>query len=234
MAQRDKATLKALFQTGDGPSGSDYEDLIDSFLNLAETTVQTIAGNIAFSGGATYSTLSAAVVGGAQGTFSALNATAASITTLSANNISGLARAEMYRISGGTCAFASLSAFMPLTAATTSADSAVLQQFTHSASGKLTYTGVATKVVEVQANFDTLGVTVRQAFAVRFGVNGTTLDKSEISFNTTTVAGVASRSGTIGCMVTLTTNSFIELFAAPQLNVSDVVFTKLNLRVREV
>jgi hypothetical protein len=233
MSQRDKATLKALFQTGDAPTGSDFEDLIDSSLNLAETSVQTVAGQIDYSGGATFATISAATVGGAQGTFTAMTVTAASIITLSSNNISGLARAEMYRISGGTCAFAALSAFMTLSAITTSADSAILQQFSHSGSGKLTYVGTATKVVEVVANFDTLSVTGRQLFAVRIGVNGTTLERSEISFNSTTVAGTPSRSGDIGCMVTLTTNSFIEVFAAAQLNVSDIVFTKLNLRIRE-
>jgi len=46
MAQQDKATLKQAFETGDAPTGSDFENLIDSQLNLAETTAQTINGPV--------------------------------------------------------------------------------------------------------------------------------------------------------------------------------------------
>lgn len=44
MTQRNKSTLTALFQTGDVPTGTDYADFIDSYVNVVETTVQTMAG----------------------------------------------------------------------------------------------------------------------------------------------------------------------------------------------
>ena len=44
MTNRNKASLTALFQTGDIPIGQDYADLIDSNVNLVETAVQTMAG----------------------------------------------------------------------------------------------------------------------------------------------------------------------------------------------
>lgn len=42
----NKSTLIALFQTGDVPTGTDYADLINSNLNLNETTTQTCLGPI--------------------------------------------------------------------------------------------------------------------------------------------------------------------------------------------
>lgn len=233
MAQRDKATLKTIFETGDAPTGSDFEDLIDSSLNLQETTAQTINGQISFAGGASFASLSAATVGGAQGTFTSLNATAASMVTLSVNNLSGLARAEMYGLTPGTAAYASMSAFVPLTAMLTTADSAIIQQFTHSSSARLTYVGTVTKVVNVEVTFDTQTVTGRQHFAMRVGVNGNTLEKSEVTFMSTTAAGATSHGGGFGCMVTLTANSFIEVWSAAYLNNANVIFTRLNVRVTE-
>jgi len=61
----NRVDLKAKFESGDAPQGSDYADLIDSFVALAETTVQTLQGNLSFVGG-----LSAASVTGGTGTFS--------------------------------------------------------------------------------------------------------------------------------------------------------------------
>src|SRR5665213_237409 len=46
MTQQSKATLEALFQTGDVPSGQNYTDMIDSAINAVETGIQSIAGPI--------------------------------------------------------------------------------------------------------------------------------------------------------------------------------------------
>lgn len=46
MTQYSKITLKTFFETGDIPGGSDYANLIDSFLNQVETADQSMAGNI--------------------------------------------------------------------------------------------------------------------------------------------------------------------------------------------
>jgi hypothetical protein len=40
----NKATLTALFQQNDVPQGSDYANFIDSYVNVVETSVQTMAG----------------------------------------------------------------------------------------------------------------------------------------------------------------------------------------------
>lgn len=51
MTQQTRANLKAKFETGDKPTQTDYEDLIDSNLNLVDTTAQNITSNINFLGG---------------------------------------------------------------------------------------------------------------------------------------------------------------------------------------
>ncbi len=88
MTSLNRVDLKAKFESGDAPQGSDYADLIDSFVNLAETTAQTLQGNLAFSGG-----LSAASITGGTGSFSgtvsAANVWATNVdaTTVSAQTI---------------------------------------------------------------------------------------------------------------------------------------------------
>lgn len=42
MTAQTRAALKLKFEQGDRPQGSDYEDLIDSFLNTQDTTAQSI------------------------------------------------------------------------------------------------------------------------------------------------------------------------------------------------
>ncbi len=46
MTAQTKETLKTVFEQGDKPQGSDYVNLIDSSLNLADTTAQTITSNV--------------------------------------------------------------------------------------------------------------------------------------------------------------------------------------------
>lgn len=44
MTTYDKTTLKTFFETGDIPSGSDYANFIDSCVNVAETSAQSMNG----------------------------------------------------------------------------------------------------------------------------------------------------------------------------------------------
>lgn len=46
MTTYNKTTLKTFFETNDVPTGSDYANLIDSCVNVAETAVQTMSGAI--------------------------------------------------------------------------------------------------------------------------------------------------------------------------------------------
>ena len=44
MTTYNKTSLKAFFETGDVPTGTNYADFIDSCVNVAETAVQTMTG----------------------------------------------------------------------------------------------------------------------------------------------------------------------------------------------
>lgn len=44
MTTFNKTSLKALFETGDVPTGSNFSDMIDSQVNIVETALQTMAG----------------------------------------------------------------------------------------------------------------------------------------------------------------------------------------------
>lgn len=44
MTNYSKATLKTFFETNDVPNGSDYANFIDSYVNIVETGVQSMAG----------------------------------------------------------------------------------------------------------------------------------------------------------------------------------------------
>jgi len=46
MTTYNKTTLKTFFETGDVPTGTDYANLIDSQINIVETTTQSMAGAI--------------------------------------------------------------------------------------------------------------------------------------------------------------------------------------------
>lgn len=46
MTTYDKQTLKTYFQTGDVPTGADYGNLIDSQVNVAETSAQSMLGKL--------------------------------------------------------------------------------------------------------------------------------------------------------------------------------------------
>jgi len=55
MANQTKSVLKGYFETGDTPSQAQYADLIDSQLNLSETTAQTVVGSTIFTSAITAS-----------------------------------------------------------------------------------------------------------------------------------------------------------------------------------
>ena len=50
MTQRSRTFLRARFEQGDIPNGTDYEDLIDSFVNLEASANQTMSGTLTLPG----------------------------------------------------------------------------------------------------------------------------------------------------------------------------------------
>jgi hypothetical protein len=50
MASQSRSTLKANFENGDTPEGTDYSEVFDSFLALTDTESQTVVSNVTFQG----------------------------------------------------------------------------------------------------------------------------------------------------------------------------------------
>lgn len=46
MTAKSRSNLKAVFENGDSPQGSDFEDLIDSSVSLTDTSAQSLASNL--------------------------------------------------------------------------------------------------------------------------------------------------------------------------------------------
>jgi hypothetical protein len=88
MSVLDRVTLKSGFENGDQPQGSDYANLIDSMVNLAETTIQTMNGPLILAGGLSAASISTGNIT-ATGIVSAASvwAAVADVTTVSAQTI---------------------------------------------------------------------------------------------------------------------------------------------------
>lgn len=46
MTAKNRSDNKAAFETGDAPTGTNYADLIDSFLSITDSTAQSVASDI--------------------------------------------------------------------------------------------------------------------------------------------------------------------------------------------
>ena len=159
MAAKSRANLRALFETGDVPDGDDFGDLIDSFVNITDTSAQAVASPISPPSVST-------------GTVSA--------TTLYANvaYVRGLATHENPYIE----AFADVTAITSVEATATwtlvSASLTAPNASSFSVSGHdITYTGGVTAKFRVEAQIDVRGSTNQQLW---FGVtkNGTVVSGS--------------------------------------------------------
>ena len=59
MTITSRVTLVAAFETGDKPGGSDYENWIDSFVHLTDTSAQAISSPVTFNASAHFQTIAA-------------------------------------------------------------------------------------------------------------------------------------------------------------------------------
>jgi hypothetical protein len=66
--------LKGRFEQNDIPQGADYEDLIDSFLNVATSSLQTVVGAVSFTNQIYGAEVNSALVSATSGIFSFVSA----------------------------------------------------------------------------------------------------------------------------------------------------------------
>lgn len=88
MTARTPTYLKGRFEQGDIPQGTDYEDLIDSFINIATSATQTIVGGVNFSNQIESAAIYASFVSAASINSSFIEATTVSAAFVRANEVS--------------------------------------------------------------------------------------------------------------------------------------------------
>jgi hypothetical protein len=90
MTAQTRSTLKNAFEQGDRPQGSDFADLIDSFLSISDTASQTITSPVVFGGAVSFNgEVSAAslTVGGAASFGGKVTTATASVGLLEATTV---------------------------------------------------------------------------------------------------------------------------------------------------
>jgi hypothetical protein len=85
LTAKTRANLITEFQTGDVPDGSDYQDLIDSALNLTDSSAQTMTSKLTISGGVETTNVTAQRIFGSAATFTGV----VSAGTLNATTLQG-------------------------------------------------------------------------------------------------------------------------------------------------
>lgn len=217
MAIKSRATLKQSFENGDVPTGSDYEDLIDSFLNLADTSAQTVDGPI-HGAAVRYTTVCA----NSLFTDNLSSVSAISFNDVTANTIkvSGLTAEDIatsaisYKIPYGSVlkrsnntVNANTSAFASISAHTASGRST--SHFTTSTSGRLHYNGPTADFLihyTISASLDTVSSAENIQFAV--SQKGTVVTATR-----TTFAAVSTRaeSGAGSGIINLSSGEYVDL-----------------------
>lgn len=110
MVAQDRSTLQSVFETGDVPDGTDYANLIDSFINLVETSAQSIASPVTFAGSAAFTSTTTAASISVLGTASVSGAvTAGSLSVLGAATVSATATFNGPVVAAGTVTADSMS-----------------------------------------------------------------------------------------------------------------------------
>ena len=195
MTEQTRATNKARFETGDAPAQSDYADLIDSFLSLPDTGVQTVTSPIIISGtlgvGGKISALSVSAPSLVASTVAASSVTVMGDVSASGGYFDTLRVAGIEVLPGG--AGAGIEMYITATASTFVADADVYQavhasavasavnavEFAGSATGTVKYTGADSKRFSVHASLSLHreGGTSRNAF-IRLARNGASIVSS--------------------------------------------------------
>lgn len=153
MTAKTRAVLKTAFETGDTPDGNDYGDMIDSFVNVTDSTAQAIqsdfrAANVSADGDVKASANVIATDA------SIANAITCSALTVDGAPVFGEAYGQLYVAASGVATVASAGQhYVPQ--ATTSAPS--LSGFVHTSPFRLTYSAGPTRRFVVHA---TLGIEI--------------------------------------------------------------------------
>lgn len=237
MTAQTRAVLKGEFEDGDTPAGSNYEDLIDSFVSISDTTAQSIASDLSAP-----ILIATTEVSSPQGNFTEVSASVGSYTRLLAQNVSASAgNFNTLRVAGTEVlpagAGAEAQIYITATAATSIGSagtfelvngtfSAVsLTQFSAQADGTVEYIGTDAKRIDVRAHISVVAAAVNKLSALRIGKNSTTISSSEIErFISSTNIGALS----VGAVVSVNTNDTIGVFVANKTDATNMTIEKMT------
>lgn len=171
-----RATLYGYFETGDVPTSAQFTDLIDSFLSLTNTAQQTVASDVVFSGQIVPTRVSAVDI-----------VAASAQVTNDLNWQTGQGELTM----SATAAVTALTTatFVPLSGASTITSGAT--RFTSAAAQRLLYNGAAVKTfkADLRCMVKRADTGARAVIAIRIGLNGATLARSEMQTTIGTAGG---------------------------------------------
>lgn len=249
MTAQTRPTLKAEFEDGDVPSGSNYVDWLDSFVSLSDTTAQSMSSPLVVTTITATTEVSAAVVNAVT-----LDASAASFREMSAATafVSGAACvgslfiggsqvlpagagaiAEVYWTATATTSFAGAGTYTTIRG-TTSAESTFLVEFEHTSSAgehEIKYIGAGTKSFHMHAHisFEVQGNSKLAAF--RFAKNGTTLVKSQMQ----RFVGTGSDVGAVGLgtLVSLVSGDTVDVQMTNMTDTTEAVVKNMTIVVQQ-
>lgn len=230
MTARTRAALKLLFETDDVPTAVQYGDLIDSCVNLVDTTAQSLASNVTVSGAAA-GVVCAVNLFVTKLTFSEIN----NLTTLSASNVRTSAfrhrspHAYMWLDTSVTYA-GSLSP--QKVAGPTTAHPGDLKAFTHTASNRLTYTGnQARMMVMYNLAVDSGGLTTEFIFQGFIAKNGV-LEPDSMAVSNLESTPLNQITGS--AIVDMVSGDYVEIWSATSGSAAAITLRTLSMAVYPV
>jgi len=239
MTQQDRTTNKARFEQGDTPQGSDYVDLIDSYLSLSDTTAQSVSSPVTVVGAVGASTTVSAA---------SIEASAATITgTVSAATgnfdillVQGeevrppsqqVATGELHLTATAAATTSAAGAFSILPGAFSSLSVFNVRMSASPTLAEIEYLGTATATFFGIAFFSMDASASNKLGAYRLAVNASSLSRTEIRrwISSTTDVGAAS----VGGSLQLKTNDRASFMVSNLTDTVGMGFSTLVFNIEE-
>lgn len=247
MTAQTRTVNKARYENGDQPQGSDYIDLIDSFVTIADSTAQAITSDLTAPAFIATTKVSAPTVNCTTLNVTAVSAATANFTgTVSAANgyFDALKVGGNEVLPSGAGATGEL--YLTVTAATTcssqgtfviingdtSAEASFLTQFNKSADMTLQYIGANTKNFHAVAHTSIrLASGTNKDFAIRIAKNGTSIPKSEMRRRVSNATDYGAV--TTGCFLSMVSGDTVSVMAANITDTTNMEAVKTILVIQE-
>lgn len=247
MTSQTRTILKAKYEQGDTPQGTDYVDLIDSFLSLADTTAQSISSPITVAGTMGATAVTATRVEASAGVFTTVSANSLHASTVSASSASfdtlivggeiilppsqSVSVGEQFLTATAAAIASGAGSYGTLTG--TFSSISTLQQFMSASPtlSEITYTGSATAKFFATVYMSIKASAVNKLAAFRIGVNSSSLSRTEMRRFISSSTDVGS--ATVGGLVLLNPLDRVSFMCTNTTDTTGIIFSKLVFHVEE-